>query len=168
MIHMPTVMSAQVPFSLMQVINFTTYSKQLSSSGLPTADDLTAVKQQKFQHVINLIPGDMSKEAKQVKSLNMSFEQIAVDWQKPTLANFNTFVKLMNQYGDDKIYVHCQMNYRASTFIYLYQVTQQGVAPDLAYQKMLSVWKPHPTWLTFAEEVLGHYNKSKKRIKKRA
>ena len=95
--------------------------------------------------------------ASAIEALGMSFDQIEVDWKDPKLKDFKNFVNLMKKYKKDKSMVHCYMNYRASAFAYLYQVTQQGVADETAQETMFKVWQPEGTWLDFINEVKTHY-----------
>ena len=140
--------------SLAKITNFHFVSKQLASSGLLALDDYKHIKQYGFKHVINLIPGDQTEERNRVESLGLSYEQIPVDWSEPTLQNFEDFAKLMKSYEQDKIYVHCEVNYRASTFVYLYRVTQLGVSQEKAKKDLLKIWQPSQTWQGYIEKVL--------------
>jgi protein tyrosine phosphatase (PTP) superfamily phosphohydrolase (DUF442 family) len=143
--------------SLTGIKNFRLLSPVLASAGMPTPADLTLIKQNGYRHIINLIPGNYSKEQQQVTALDMSFDQIPVDWYEPKLANFQTFVKLMEKYQQDKTLIHCRLNYRASAFVYLYQITQLGLDETKAKQEMLSIWQPEGNWLDFISKVKNHY-----------
>jgi protein tyrosine phosphatase (PTP) superfamily phosphohydrolase (DUF442 family) len=145
--------------SLKGIKNFRAISEQLASSGMPNDTDLSKLKNEGFMHVISLIPGEFKDERATVESLHMSFEQIEVDWNQPKLRDFEKFVGLMKQYGNDKVLLHCRLNYRATAFAYLYQVTQKGVPRDQAMKTMHSVWHPEGVWLEFIESVLQHYQR---------
>lgn len=140
--------------SLAKITNFHFVSKQLASSGLLDLDDYKHINQYGFEHVINLIPGDQTEERKTVEALGLSYEQIPVDWSEPTLQNFEDFAKLMKSYGEDKIYVHCEANFRASTFVFLYRVTQLGESQATAEKDLLKIWQPSATWQGYIEKVL--------------
>lgn len=140
--------------SLAKITNFHFVSKQLASSGLLDLDNYKHIKQYGFEHVINLIPGDQTEERKTVETMGLSYEQIPVDWSEPTLQDFEDFVKLMKSYKGDKIYVHCEANFRASTFVYLYRVTQLGISLEEAKKDLLKIWQPSETWQGYIEKVL--------------
>lgn len=140
--------------SLAKITNFHFVSKQLASSGLLDLDNYKHIKQYGFKHVINLIPGDQTEERKTVETMGLSYEQIPVDWSEPTLQDFEDFVQLMKRYKGDKIYVHCEANFRASTFVYLYRVTQLGIGQEKAKKDLLKIWQPSETWQGFIEKVL--------------
>ena len=139
--------------SLTKIKNFHFVSKQLASSGLIPLQDYQSIKQYGFKHVINLIPGDQTEERNRVQSLGLSYQQIEVDWHEPSLEDFEKFSKLMKSYGQDKVYIHCEANYRASTFLYLYRLIELKVPETNAKADLLAVWKPSPSWTDFIEKV---------------
>ena len=139
--------------SLHEITNFRFVADNLASSGMLDLEQYKHIKAYGFEHVINLIPGNQIKERKHVQSLGLSYEQIAVDWGNPTAENFERFVELMKSYGDHKVYIHCEMNMRASAFVYLYRVTQLGVDEDEAKKDMLAIWTPKGRWLEFIETI---------------
>ena len=143
--------------SFKTINNFHFVSEQLASSGMLELEDYALIKDYGFEHVINLIPGMQLKERKYVESLGLSYEQIPVVWDDPTQENFRAFVKLMKSYDDDKVYVHCELNWRASTFVYLYRVTQLGISDETAKADLLSIWTPEPDWQAFIDSTIEAY-----------
>ncbi len=144
----------QLKESLHEIVNFHFVSDQLASSGMLDLAQYEHIKDYGFKHVINLIPGNQIKERKHVQSLGLSYEQIAVDWNKPTAENFVQFAELMQSYGDAKVYIHCEMNMRASAFVYLYRVLYQDIPQQDAQQDMLTIWQPQGTWLDFINNTI--------------
>ena len=156
-------MASENQQALSTIKNFHSYSVNFSSSGMPTNEQWPLVKSGGYQHIINLIPGDFSSEELKISSLGMTFNQIAVVWDKPTLKNFQDFIDVMSSYPkQNKVLLHCQLNYRASTFAYLYRVTQLRTNPKIAKEEMLKVWQPVDTWQYFINSVLLHYKKVNK------
>ncbi len=143
--------------SIENIKNFSLLSSTLASSGMPSQSEFQLVKQNGYQHIINLIPGDFSNENREITALDMSFDQIEVDWHNPTLRDFQDFVRLMNAYKQDKVLVHCRLNYRASAFAYLYQTTQLAINESTALSQMQVIWEPNDTWLEFIKDVQAHY-----------
>ena len=139
---------------LHKITNYHFVSKELASSGLLKLDSYKHIQKYGFKHVINLIPGDQTKERHHVNTLGLSYEQIEVDWGEPTLENFEKFSNLIKSYKKDKVYVHCEANYRASTFVYLYRVTQLGISEEMAKKDLLKIWKPSVVWADFIEKVI--------------
>ena len=89
--------------------------------------------------------------------LKYRFEQGPVDWDNPKLSDFENFVELMKSYGDDKVYVHCQLNWRASSFVYLYRITQLGVSIEEALQDLTAIWQPKDGWQEYIDATLAAY-----------
>ena len=143
--------------NLTEIKNYQELSSNFSSAGLPKEGQFVALKNAGFKHVINLIPGDYESEKQKIESLNMTFDQIGVVWKAPRLDDFKQFAELMKKYQGEKVIVHCQLNYRASAFAYLYQVTQQGVTKEVAYKQMAKIWEPEGTWAEFIETVESYY-----------
>ena len=74
----------------------------------------------------------------------MEHLRVAVDSSKPSLRNFELFAAILNNSGDRKSFIHCQVNYRASTFSFLYWVTYLGVPVDEAKRDLDKVWGLDP------------------------
>ncbi len=142
---------------LADIKNISQLTPQIASAGLPTQSQFNLIKQQGYQTIISLLPGVQLREQRLVESLDMQFAQVPVDWMQPTLANFEQFVTLMQRAKQQKVFVHCQLNWRASTFVYLYRITQLGHDSKLAEADMLSVWQPQPHWQAFIDQVKQHY-----------
>ena len=143
--------------SLHDINNFRFVSDKFASAGMIDLKQYSHIKEYGFKHVINLIPGMQLKERRHVESLDMSYTQIPVDWGNPTLADFEKFVELMKSYGDEKVFVHCQLNWRASSFVYLYRVTQLGIDAKDAKTDLEAIWKPHDGWDKYIESVIQAY-----------
>ncbi|MCW8875539.1 MAG: protein tyrosine phosphatase family protein [Kangiellaceae bacterium] len=145
--------------SLHEIKNFRFVSDKFASAGMIDLKQYSHIKEYGFKHVINLIPGMQLKERRHVESLGMTYEQIPVDWGNPKLADFEKFVDFMKSYGDEKVFVHCQLNWRASSFVYLYRVTQLGVSQKEAKTDLKAIWKPHDGWDKYIKEVIQAYQK---------
>lgn len=76
---------------------------------------------------------------------------IPVVWEKPTLDDLARFFVVMEANRTCKVFVHCVVNHRVSTFIYLYRVLRLGVDPDEAIWHLRSIWEPEPQWAEFIE-----------------
>ena len=140
-----------------KIKNFRQLTPNLASAGMPTDDEFKLLKQQGFKHIINLIPGDFSREKKDIENLGMTFDQIEVVWEEPKVDDFKQLVNLMDKYKNEKVLIHCRLNYRASAFSYLYLVTHQNADNTESLKQMLSVWHPRGTWENFNHDVLKHY-----------
>jgi protein tyrosine phosphatase (PTP) superfamily phosphohydrolase (DUF442 family) len=142
---------------LQGIKNFSQISERLASSGMPSESDVTVLKNNGYKHIISLLPGNQKEERGQVNAVNLTFNQIPVAWGNPTLQDFKKFVSLMDRFGKNKVLVHCALNYRASAFSYLYQVTQNHENPEAAEKKLQTIWEPDGIWLDFMNMVKKHY-----------
>jgi protein tyrosine phosphatase (PTP) superfamily phosphohydrolase (DUF442 family) len=149
---------------LSDISNYRQYSGLFSSSGQPTALQLEEIEQQGFERVIYLAFTDdhtaIEDEDRVVKQLGMDYVHIPVDWENPTLADFKTFADVMGNENTVKTLLHCQVNFRASSFSFLYRVAIQGVPILDAKNDLDSVWAPNETWFRFIRTVLKDYGLS--------
>src|SRR5258706_10906895 len=112
------------------IYNYMLLNDQLSSSGMPTAEQMKSVAEAGVQVVINLAPHDVQHalpdESEIVKSLGMEYINIPVIWREPDAASLTWFMNDMDSHNEKKIHVHCEANYRASAFIMMYRVLRLG------------------------------------------
>ena len=146
------------------IVNYREYSATLSSSGQPTEDQLEVLAAAGFERVVFLAFSDhdesLAGEDRLVKGLAMEYAQIPVDWEAPSVSDFKMFAGLMGREPAGKTLVHCQVNFRASTFSFLYRVLFQDVPMDVAKEDLNSVWVPNETWREFIFAVLEEYGRS--------
>ncbi len=143
---------------LNELTNYREYSPLLSSSGQPSAAQLEDVLDAGFERVVFLAlsdsHGSLPGEDSIVKKLGMEFAHIPVDWDNPQPDDFYLFAGLMNGAAKKKTLVHCQVNFRASTFSFLYRVLHEGVPLAEAKDDLNSVWVPNATWRQLIFDVL--------------
>ncbi len=145
------------------IYNFQLLSDTLSSSGMPTAEQIQAIANENVQVLINLAmptsEGALPDEDHLVESLGMKYVHIPVKWSNPTQENLEDFFQVMDRHQGDKVHVHCQANYRASAFIMLYRVLRLGWNKADAIPVMEKMWNPEdfPIWQKFIDNQLaGH------------
>jgi len=140
--------------------NFQVNTPKMISSGLPTQQHFEALKTMGITMVVDLIPGDRTEEANLMVALELPYHNISVDWENPTVENFEQYVKIMNQsYGNDGITLtHCKLNWRGSVFTYLYRTTQLNESEESAKQDLVAMWpQPNDVWLAFIDKVKAKY-----------
>ncbi|MCF6263523.1 MAG: protein tyrosine phosphatase family protein [Xanthomonadales bacterium] len=153
--------SIAVADQLKNIDNYLEYSPIFSSSGQPNKQQLSLLSENKFKRIIYLAFSDQStslaKEDRIVKSLNMDFVHIPVDFEKPTLNDFNMFAAVMKTNPGAKTLLHCQINLRASTFSFLYRVIHKQVPMKTAKDDLDKIWEPNPVWFKFIKTVLDSH-----------
>ena len=141
-----------------ELINHVKWTDQLESSGQPTKTQLAGLVKDNFGVVINLAPppseGSIADEGGIVAGNGLVYVNIPVDWDKPTLEDFQFFAETLAAASGRRVLVHCQINMRASAFTFLYRVVHDGVDPQAAWEKVTEVWVPHDQWMDFVTLVL--------------
>jgi hypothetical protein len=66
----------------------------------------------------------------------------------------------MSQAPELKTLVHCQVNFRASSFSFLYRVLHQDVPMGQAKDDLDSVWVPNETWRKLIFAILEENGRS--------
>jgi len=88
----------------------------------------------------------------------MTYIHIPVSWQKPEIQNFAQFSSILKSLRKQKVYVHCQGNLRASTFVFLYRVIHEHIPAQKAINEVDKVWQPKKQWVMFINDVLKQSN----------
>ncbi|MBT4519836.1 MAG: phosphatase [Halieaceae bacterium] len=149
---------------LVDIPNYREYSPLFSSSGQPSAEQLESVSRAGFERVIYLAFSDnqtaIEAEDRVVKGLGMDYVHIPVDFEQPTLEDFEDFAAVINRDLQRRTLLHCQINLRASTFSFLYRVIYGGVPMVEAKEALDGIWVPDQVWYQFIVDVLKHHDMS--------
>ena len=142
------------------IYNYWYYDENLSSSGMPTLEQMKLVAEAGVQLVINLapheVPNAIPKEDQLVNELGMEYLNFPVTWRAPEAEALTNFLDAMDANAGKKIHVHCEANYRASAFIMMYRVLRLGWRKEDAIPVMERMWNPEdfPVWQKFIDEHL--------------
>ncbi len=149
---------------LSDISNYREYSPNFASSGQPTKTQLEQLESEGFERIIYIAFSNngnaFSDEDVIVKELGMEYVHIPVDWDKPSASDFYAFADIMKRYPDKKTLLHCQVNYRASAFSFLYRIIYQDISVTAAKAEMNSVWQPDETWRELIFSILEENGKS--------
>ena len=141
------------------LLNRMDYSSLLTTSGQPTEAELAMIASAGYERVIFLAftshPAAVIHEDDIVRDLGLQFIHIPVEWESPRLVDFAAFAAVMQTFGSGRTLVHCEVNFRASVFGFLYQVLYQGADVDEAMSLMQSIWVPNDTWEAFIVRVMS-------------
>ena len=143
------------------IYNYLYYHEKLTSSGMPTVEQMKPVAEAGVELVINLAPHDVPdaipNEAELVSSLGMEYINIPVNWNTPTREGLHVFMDAMDANKDRKIHVHCEANFRASAFITLYRILRLGWDIEEAFAVMHSIWDEdvYPVWKMFIVDAIN-------------
>ncbi len=143
------------------ILNYLPLSPLIGTAGQPTETQLQAVQQAGYEVVINLATptstNALPDEAGLVAALGMTYVPIPVLWDGPTLDDLQAFFGALDTYSGRKVFVHCVLNWRVSTFMYLYQVIRLGIPHETAVWDMLSIWEPDEIWSQFIADAFEFY-----------
>ena len=154
----------QAADDISDIDNYRQYSQFFSSSGQPSARQLKALSEAGFERVIYIAFTDnktaIESEDRVVKSLEMDYLHIPVDFDRPMIHDFEDFASVLNRDKKIRTLLHCQINLRASTFSFLYRVIYGGVPMQDAKSDLDAIWQPDKTWYRFIVEVLKKHGLS--------
>lgn len=142
------------------IYNLLQLTEKLSTSGMPTLEQLPEVAEAGVQFIINLATskseGWIPNEEELVKGLGMGYLSIPVEWDNPKQENLSDFMDAMDAHHCERVLVHCQANYRATAFVTLYRILRLGWKKEDAFPDLRKIWNPeeYPIWEKFIEENL--------------
>ena len=143
----------------LSLLNRIDYSPSLTTAGQPTETEIPLIASAGFDRVIFLAftnhPKAVAHEDDIVRDQGLQFIHIPVEWESPRLADFAAFAAVMQTFGSGRTLVHCEVNFRASVFGFLYQVIYEGADVDEAMSLMQSIWVPNDTWEAFIVRVMS-------------
>ncbi len=135
------------PFN--SVLNWRHWSDKITLSGQPSDAHLRSFAEQGITHIINLGPHSnddaLPDEAKSVADAGMHYIYIRVEFDSPTLENFQVFGTALSALSDSKVHVHCIYNARVSAFMYK-RAKMTNTPFDTAFQIMDGIWRPGKVW----------------------
>ena len=124
----------------MKILNYEKVSDLLHTSGQPRQEEFQLIANLGVDTVINLAMPDsdnaIADEGFLVTSSGMNYFHIPVVWEQPGVDQFELFASLLTHHRQRKVWVHCALNWRVSSFIYLYRVHCLGGDPDEAYKAL--------------------------------
>ena len=138
--------------------NVVEISPRLVTSGQPSAESLANLRALGFEAVIYLAPPTVHDAVRDepliVTRQGLTFVNIPIRFDHPTEADFETFAGVLTGLGNRKVLVHCQINLRASSMMFLYRAIVLKQDPRIAYEAVTKVWQPDAAWRRLIEEQL--------------
>lgn len=131
--------------------NWMPISEHLFTGGQVAYEQAPLLADRGVQTVINLATPRRElngEEGFHVASAGMTYINIPVVWQEPTLDDVDQFFRAMKANEGRTVFVHCVANYRGSAFTFLYRVLVEGIPEEEARRDMESIWNPedYPVW----------------------
>jgi protein tyrosine phosphatase (PTP) superfamily phosphohydrolase (DUF442 family) len=140
--------------------NYLRVSATLACAGQPLEEELISIKEAGFESVINLgllnqPEYSLKDEAGSVSALRMDYIHIPVIFDSPQRSNLVDLFSSLEANKGKKVFVHCAMNMRASTFVGLYSAIRLKQSREQAFAPMLRIWRPDAVWQAFIENMLA-------------
>ncbi|MEW6492796.1 MAG: protein tyrosine phosphatase family protein [Cyanobacteriota bacterium] len=146
--------------SIQSIYNFLKLSDSIATSGQPTKEQFSTIKEAGYQVLVNLAlpesPNALPDEKKVVEALGMQYVHIPVIWENPKIEDVTHFFSVMKANADKTIFVHCAANMRVSAFMYLYRRIHEHISEEEAKQDLHQIWVPNEVWQKFMEQVVEH------------
>ena len=142
--------------NLKKIFNYYKVPDLFDTSGQPNNKQLISIANGGYEAVINLAPnttieGRIINEEAILKSNNIAYIHIPVDFNNPLDEDFNKFVAALEQNKHKKIWVHCAANMRVSAFVFKYRRDILGLSQKNIERDLKAVWIPNKTWGSFLE-----------------
>lgn len=141
--------------------NVVPISAKLVTSGQPSAQALAGLGQLGFQAVIYLAPGGVpdavKNESELLSAQGIEYIHIPIPFNAPEEQHAQAVSAALQRLQDKRVLVHCQVNMRASSMVFLHRVLHGREEPALAYEAVARVWSPGGAWRRLLVEQLGRY-----------
>lgn len=156
-----TVLLTHAPARAVTAPNVVSIDATLVTSGQPSAQALGELGAEGFEAVIYLAPSSVSDavadEPRILAKQGIEWVHLPIPFGAPTAAHFEAVSAALTRLKHKKVLVHCQINLRASTMVFLHRVVQRREAPASAYQAVSRVWSPEGPWRDMAQGVLQQH-----------
>ena len=138
--------------------NVVVISDRLVTSGQPTAAALSRLSSAGFQAVVYLapftVPNAVSNEAEILQPQGIEFIHIPIPFGNPTADHAKAVSQTLERLGGRKVLVHCEINLRASSMVFLHRATVVRDDPARAYASVTAVWSPSGPWRKLIDDQL--------------
>lgn len=141
--------------------NYIEISPTLATSGQPSAEALQSLAAQGFQAVVCLAPGTVpnavANEGELLARQGIEFVHIPINFGTPDASHVEAVAAALHRLQGRKVLVHCEINMRASSMVFLYRVIELHEAPATAYEAVARVWSPRGPWRRLIVEQLARH-----------
>lgn len=131
---------------MQQIKNFFQATENIGTAGQPSSDQFKDIANAGYTVVINLAMHDSTNaiptEGGLVSALGMTYIHMPVPFDAPSITHVKKFSDVMEIFEDQKIFVHCALNWRVSAFMHRYLTLVKGYASEQATSTILVDWSP--------------------------
>lgn len=149
--------------SIRRLKNYVPISESLHTCGQITGDALDVLEKEGVKAIISVNAEDfgaIENLKRQARGQGISFVNVPVSWEEPTIASLEDFFEAMDKYKEVEVLVHCQLNWRASAFVYLYRTIRLKESKKEASKALKKIWNPekYEAWDAFFKEAEKHFS----------
>jgi protein tyrosine phosphatase (PTP) superfamily phosphohydrolase (DUF442 family) len=130
--------------------NVVVISPRLVTSGQPTAASLERLGALGFGAVVHLAPLTVADavrdEDRIVQRQGLDWVHIPIAFDAPADADFEACSAAISRLSERRLLVHCQLNFRASSMVFLHRVITLREPAEAAYDAVARVWSPVGAW----------------------
>jgi protein tyrosine phosphatase (PTP) superfamily phosphohydrolase (DUF442 family) len=133
----------------------------LWTSGQPKSAALGGLRALGFEAVLYLAPFTMPDAVREEPDLlarqGIAFANVPIPFNAPTESHVQEASAVLQRWQGRQVLVHCQVNMRASTVVFLHRVIQDKESPELAWQSVTRVWSPEGAWKRLVSGLLAKH-----------
>ena len=146
---------------LSNILAFQCVHENLVTSGQPTSDELALIAQAGFKVVINLALTDASNvligEDRRVLELGMDYINLPLLFDRPSYTQALRVLDLLKSLHQQKVWLHCALNMRVSSLMYIYRVHHLLMDEIDAKPFLNQIWTPNAEWSEIIQQLEKHY-----------
>ena len=148
--------------SIKRIKNYVPISEKLHTCGQITGESLGALEAEGVEAIISVNAeefGAIESLKRQAQAKGIKFVNVPVSWDNPTISSLEDFFDAMDQNKGAEVLVHCQLNWRASAFVYLYRTLRLKESKKEAEKALKKIWNPekYPAWDAFLKQAEKHF-----------
>lgn len=140
---------------LENIPDFVQLTPRIATSAQPAEVQFTAIANSGYHAVVNLSMPNAKNAIKNegfiVTSFDMSYVHIPVPFNNPHIEHLRLFIRTMDNYINQNVWVHCAKNYSVAAFIYHYLTLICGYTKKDARSSMFDKWQPDQVWQEFID-----------------
>lgn len=149
--------------SIRKLKNYVPISEKLHTCGQITGESLDVLKKEGVEAIISVNAeefGAIESLKRQAQGQGISFVNVPVSWENPTIESLENFFEAMDKYKEVELLVHCQLNWRASAFVYLYRTIRLKESKKEAAKALKKIWNPekYEAWDAFFKRAEKHFS----------
>jgi protein tyrosine phosphatase (PTP) superfamily phosphohydrolase (DUF442 family) len=147
--------------ALSNILAFHFVHENLATSGQPSFDELNIIANAGFQIVINLALTDASNvlfgEDRRVLELGMDYINLPLLFDRPSYSQALCLLDLLKSLQHQKVWLHCALNMRVSSLIYIHRVHHLMMDESDAKALLNQIWTPNAEWSEIIQRLDMHF-----------